>query len=170
MRSTRPAVHVAAWCTAILLAACAKSETKTADTTAMAATTSTSMGAVDANAMAEPITFAKVAGDWNLKSVPTTGTDTSATEVMLHATNTADGWTLTYKTGLKVPAHVRIEGDSIIETAGPYASVRRKGVQVNTTSVLRLRGDSLFGTTVAHYKTKGADSVLTLRMTGTRKP
>jgi hypothetical protein len=154
----------------MLLVACAKSETKAADTTAVASTTSTSMGAVDATPMAEPITFAKVAGDWNVRSVPTSGSDTSATELTLHATDNATGWTQTYKNGLKVPVQVSIAGDSIVHTAGPYTSVRRKNTRVTTNGVFRLHGDSLVGTTVAHYATKGADSVLTLRLTGTRKP
>lgn len=170
MRSNPPVVQVAALCGAMLFVACAKSETKTADTTAMAATTSTSMGAVDAEGMAEPMTFAKVAGEWNLRSVPTSGTDTSTTEVTLNATNSATGWTMTFKNGLKVPVQVTISGDSIIETTGPYKSVRRKNVQVTTNGVLRMKGDTLVGTTVAHYATKGADSVLTLRTMGTRKP
>ena len=43
-------------------------------------------------------------------------------------------------------------GDSIITDAGPYESVLRKGVQVNTRVVSRLRGDKLVGTTTAHYR------------------
>ena len=52
--------------------------------------------------------------------------------------------------------------------AGPYESVLRKGVQVKTTTVFRLQDGKLVGTTVAHYTTKGADSVRNLRAEGTR--
>jgi hypothetical protein len=52
----------------------------------------------------------------------------------------------------------------------PFESVLRKGVQVSTTSVLRKQGDKLVGITVAHYKTKGADSVTRLPTTLTRVP
>jgi hypothetical protein len=52
--------------------------------------------------------------------------------------------------------------------AGPYPSVRRKGVQVTTYSTARLQGGSLTGNTTAHYKVKSADSVLTLTTSGTR--
>jgi hypothetical protein len=43
-------------------------------------------------------------------------------------------------------------------------------VKVTTTSVYRLQGDKLVGTTVAHYQTKGADSVLHLQSMGTKGP
>jgi hypothetical protein len=52
--------------------------------------------------------------------------------------------------------------------AGPYPSVRRKGVQVTTDGVMRLQAGSLVGTNTAHYKVKTADSVLVLNTTGTK--
>jgi hypothetical protein len=55
-------------------------------------------------------------------------------------------------------------------TSEPYESVRRKGVQVTTTSAFRRQGDKLVGTTVAHYKSGGADSVLRLRTEATKAP
>jgi hypothetical protein len=67
-----------------------------------------------------------------------------------------------------MPVQVASSGDSIVLTAAPYASVRRKGVQVSTVGVLRLQNGDLVGPTTAHYKTKSADSVLTLNVTGTR--
>jgi hypothetical protein len=53
---------------------------------------------------------------------------------------------------------------------GPYESVRRKGVQVTTNTVFRLEGDSLVGISVARYATKGVDSVMRFRVTGSRAP
>ena len=69
-----------------------------------------------------------------------------------------------------MPAQITVSGDSVITETGPHASVRRKGVQVSTHAVFRKEGDKLVGTTTAHYKTKGADSVLVLRTEGTRAP
>jgi hypothetical protein len=63
-----------------------------------------------------------------------------------------------------------IEGDSIIADAGPFESVRRDGVMVNTRTVYRMEGDRLVGVTTAHYETSGPDSVLILNTEGTRAP
>ena len=87
----------------------------------------------------------------------------------LTAMATPVGWTLTFP-GRKTPqpVQVTVDGDSIIVAAGPYSSVRRKGVQVTTNGSLHLQNGGLVGTTTAHYKVKTADSVLTLNTTGTR--
>ena len=61
------------------------------------------------------------------------------------------------------------DGDSIVADASPYESVLQKGVKVTTHSVFRLQDGKLVGTTVAHYATKGADSVRNLRSEGTRE-
>jgi hypothetical protein len=65
---------------------------------------------------------------------------------------------------------VTTSGDSIMVESGPFESVRRDGVTVRTNSVFRLEVDRLAGTTVAHYETSEADSVLRLRVEGTRAP
>ena len=67
-----------------------------------------------------------------------------------------------------MPVQVSSGGDSIMISAAPYTSVRRKGVQVSTVGVLRMKNGDLVGPTTAHYKTKSADSVLVLNVTGTR--
>jgi hypothetical protein len=69
-----------------------------------------------------------------------------------------------------MPVKVSVDGDSIMISAGPYSSVRRKGVQVTTFGVARLQSGQLNGSTTAHYKVKGADSVLVLTTTGQRAP
>jgi hypothetical protein len=80
-------------------------------------------------------------------------------------------YTMTFASGQKVTGRiVSIAGDSIVVEAGPYPSVLRKGVQVRTTSTLRLQDGKLVGTTTARYSSKGADSVLIVRTEGTRKP
>ena len=172
MRPPRLAYHVAICCGVALLVGCAKKD-RTADTTAMAAggtTTAASAGAMAPPAAPAPIALSDVAGSWKVRATPTSGTDTSATEYTLTATGTTDGWKMTFANGLTVPVKVAAAGDSIITDAGPYKSVRRKGVNVTTHGSFRKVGDKLEGTTTAHYNTKGADSVLTLRSEGTRAP
>jgi hypothetical protein len=115
-----------------------------------------------------PVNLADVAGKWNMRAVPTTGTDTSATTYVLTTTNTTSGWTLTFPGRKPMPVQVTTAGDSIVLTAAPYASVRRKGVQVSTVGVLRLQNGDLVGPTTAHYNVKTGDSVLVLNVTGTR--
>ena len=94
--------------------------------------------------------------------------DTSATTYVLTAMAKTSGWSLTFPGRAPVAARVTVDGDSIMIAAGPYASVRRKGVQVTTNSVTRLQNGGLVGNTTAHYKVKSADSVLFLSTTGAR--
>jgi hypothetical protein len=161
-RTTRIAIY----CCAAVLAGCAKKESASVDSTsAMASSTTTSTTSTAAPA---PINLADVAGKWNMRSVPMSG-DTSATTYVLTATANTSGWTITFPgRATPVPVKVTVDGDSIMLAAGPYPSVRRKGVQVTTYGVSRLQGGSMVGSTTAHYKVKSADSVLVLNTTGTR--
>lgn len=164
---TRPALVC---CAFLVVAACAKKENAVADSSSMAASTTastTSMAPAPAPT-ATPINLADVAGKWNMRAVPTSGSDTSATTYVLTATNNASGWTITFPGRKPMPVQVTTAGDSIVLTAKPYSSVRRKGVQVSTTSVLRLQNGDLVGPTTGHYNVKTADSVLVLNVTGTR--
>lgn len=129
-------------------------EDQTADTVA-AAPTST-------------ISLSDVAGTWDMRSVPEAGADTTATIWQVQAS--ADGWTIYLPDRDPIEAAVTTSGDSIIVDMGPYESVRRDGVMVSTHSTFRLEGDRLVGTTVAHYETSDADSVLLLQVEGTRAP
>jgi hypothetical protein len=160
-RTTR----IAICCCAAALAGCAKKEAAIDTTSAMASSTTTS--ATTATVAPAPINLADVAGKWDMRSVPTTG-DTSATTFVLTATGNTSGWSLKFAGKAAVPARVTVDGDSIIMAAGPYSSVRRKGVQVTTNSVTRLQNGSLVGSTTAHYNVKTADSVLVLNTTGSR--
>jgi hypothetical protein len=160
-RTTR----IAICCCAAVLAGCAKKEAAVDTTSAMASSTTTSTAAT--TVAPAPINLADVAGKWDMRSVPTTG-DTSATTFVLTATATTAGWSLKFPGKAAVPARVTVDGDSIIMAAGPYSSVRRKGVQVTTNSVTRLQNGSLVGSTTARYKVKTADSVLVLNTTGSR--
>ena len=155
-RSTSLAVLL----TALVLAGCAKKDDTAVDTTS----TSSSTAATTATS---PINLADVAGRWNMTSVPAAG-DTTATKSVVVATGNTSGWTITFPGGKPIPMRIRVDGDSIISEAGPYASVRRKGVQVTTNGVWRLQGGNLVGATTAHYKVKTADSVLVLNSSATR--
>jgi hypothetical protein len=160
---------------AAIVAGCAKKESTPApDTvaasTATSSTTTATTTTTSAGTVGAPISLADVAGTWNVRAVPTSGTDTSATEYTLTATGQPTGWKIKFKNGPTVDAKVTVSGDSIITDAGPYKSVRRKGVEVTTHGSYRKQGDQLVGTTTAHYKTKGADSVLVLTTTGTKAP
>ena len=160
-RTTRIAII----CCAAVLAGCAKKDEAAVDTTAMSSSTTTTM---PEPAAVTPINLADVAGKWDVRAVPTSG-DTTPTTYVLTAMGTPAGWTLAFP-GRKaaVPVNVTVDGDSIIVAAGPYASVRRKGVQVSTNGSLHLQNGGLVGTTTAHYNVKTADSVLVLNTTGTR--
>ncbi|HEX6628930.1 MAG TPA: hypothetical protein VF105_13345 [Gemmatimonadaceae bacterium] len=159
--------HPALACCAIVIAACAKKENAAVDSSSVAASTtsSTTMSAPAAT----PINLADVAGKWNMRAVPATGADTTATTYVLTATNSPSGWTITFPGRKPQPVQISAEGDSIVITSPtPYASARRKGVQVTTNGVLRLQNGDLAGMTTAHYAVKTADSVLTLNVTGVR--
>jgi hypothetical protein len=158
-RSTR----IAICCTAAVLAGCAKKDNNAATDTSstMASTTSATTTAP------APINLADGAGKWNMRSVPATG-DTTPTTYVLTATSTTSGWTLTFPGRAPVAARVTVDGDSVMIDAGPYSSVRRKGVQVTTHTVSRLQGGNFVGSTTAHYKVKTADSVLVLNTSGMR--
>lgn len=159
-RTTR----IALCCCAAVLAGCAKKDDAAVDTSAMASSTAPTT----APAAPAPINLADVAGKWDVRSVPTSG-DTTSTTYVLTATGTSTGWSIAFP-GRKapVPLQVTTDADSIIMTAGPFSSVRRKGVQVKTNGTMRLQNGGLVGTTTAHYQVKTADSVLTLNTTGTR--
>ena len=153
-------------CAVAAAAACGKSDTPAVDTTtAAAAATPTPPAPPPPAALA----LGDLAGKWNLRAVPDSGDTTATTYVMTAAADSA-GWSLQFPNGQKAAVHPMVSGDSIVVHAGPYASVRRKGVQVTTDGVLRRQGDKLVGTTIAHYKTMKPDSVLHLHVEGTKAP
>ncbi len=155
-RSTSIAVCL---CAAVLTG-CAKKDDAAVDTTAVSSSTVTTAPA--------PINLADVAGKWNVRAVPATGTDTTPTNSVITATSNTSGWTITFAGRAPIPMRVTVDSDSIMTEAGQYPSVRRKGVQVKTNGVMRLQGGNLVGQTTAHFKVTTADSVLTLNTTGTR--
>ena len=151
-------------CCAFLIAACAKKENAAVDSSSVvASTTSSTTNTAPAN-----INLADVAGKWNMRSVPASGTDTTPTNYVLTATNSTTGWTITLPGRKPMAIQVVAEGDSVVTTSPEYASVRRKGVQVTTNGVLRLQNGDLVGQTKAHYRVKTADSVMLMYTSGTR--
>lgn len=116
-----------------------------------------------------PINMADVAGSWTVKTMAE-GTDSVLVTYSLKATATDTGWMITLPKRKPMALHVVVSGDSILTDVGPYESVLRKGVKVSTQGVIRLKDGKMVGTTVAHYATAKADSVVHLRTEGTKAP
>ena len=138
---------------ALLLSSCAvaddAADEQPADTAA-----ATSASAVDAT------------GTWNMRAVPTSGSDTTSTIFQIEVANGV--WTLKLPNREPIVANVTADADSFIVEAGPYESVRRAGVTVSTRSVYRINGDQVTGNTVATYQEGATTSELPLTVTGTR--
>jgi hypothetical protein len=115
------------------------------------------------------LTAADLAGTWNMRAVPFSG-DTTPTMSVLNATSDATGWTLAFPNRPPIETRVQFDGDSVMTESGPYESVRRRGVQVTTSGVYRLRDSVIEGTATARYSTRGVDSVMNFRVTGSRAP
>ncbi|MEO8194912.1 MAG: hypothetical protein ABI681_13760 [Gemmatimonadales bacterium] len=139
-----------------LVVGCSKKDAPPADTAAVVAAP---------EAPAPP----NVAGTWSVKVMPA-DKDTTLLTYVLVATNDKTGWQLTLPNRPTMePTILWMDNDSIVVHNGPYASVLRKNQQVTTHSNMHMEGDKLVGTTIAHYVTKGADSVVNLRNEGTRQ-
>lgn len=150
----------------VTLAACAKGDSA-ADSAG-----ATSAGAVDTAAAVAVSPVAAMRGRWNVRAVPESPTDTVPTNYVLDAGEDSTNWSITFANR---PGAVRLRviasgGDSVVTLSDEYDSVRRKGMRVTTTAVMRVQGDRLTGTTTARFKTTGPDSVLVLRSEGTRAP
>jgi hypothetical protein len=98
------------------------------------------------------------------------GSDSALVTYTMTLTGTTDGWTINFPGRDPMPMTAMVSGDSVMTTVAPYESMLRKGVQVSTSSVVRLVDGKLVGTTIARYATSAADSVVRLRMEGTRNP
>lgn len=151
-------------CCAAMLGGCSGSGTKTADTAKGEVIPSATSGTT--------LSLAAVAGRWNVRAVPETG-DTTTKTFVLNATADSTGWTIIYAPN-REPLPVRViavAGDSLVIETGPYQSGRRPGMQAMSHDVYRMIGDRLVGYGVGRYVTRtGPDSVLRLRLEGTRAP
>jgi hypothetical protein len=150
-------------CAAVLTACAPKDSEPPKDETADA-------GAA-APAAPAAIALSDVAGTWKIAVMPESGDTTYFTFDMV-ATDTRDGWSFNFANRDPIPLRVvAVDGDSIVSEAGPFASNLRKGATVTLSrTVNRIQDGKLVGTTTAHYDTKSADSVITLRFEGTRAP
>ena len=96
--------------------------------------------------------------------------DTTIIMYVLEATNTNKGWKMTLPN--RDPMDVRVlhmDADSIVTENGPYSSALQKGVTVRTHSNVRMEGDKIVGRTIAHYETRGPDSLRVFRSEGVRQ-
>jgi len=116
-----------------------------------------------------PINLADVAGNWTVTVTPI-ASDSVLVTYTLHATAADTGWTVTFPGRKPMAVQITTMGDSIMTTMATFQSVLRKQTKVSTTGVVHLVNGQLVGTTTAHYTTTKADSVVTLRMNGTKAP
>jgi hypothetical protein len=144
-------------CAAVLVG-CKKAQTNSVDSVALTPS---------AAPAPKPIALTDVAGKWNVTEKNEAG-DSVLTRYVLTATPSGTGWTIKFPKRKAIPARVVASGDSLIIDAGPYESELRKGVRVSTHCVERLSYGKLVGTSVAHFRTKHADSLRTIRSEGTR--
>jgi hypothetical protein len=115
------------------------------------------------------INLASIAGTWKFKVMGATN-DSVLTTYTLVVTTDSTGWIMTLPNRKPMTMHVAIFADSVMPRSPQYQSVLRKGLKVNTTSVMRVSGDKLVGNSVAHYAISTPDSVLELRSVGTKVP
>jgi hypothetical protein len=113
------------------------------------------------------VTLADFAGTWNMRALTETG-DSVVIEYQMTASTDPAGWTIVFPDREPIPMTVTLDGDSIMGHAGPYPSALRADVNVTTDVVTRLVGGQLQGTVVARYQTTSPDSVVRLRIEGTR--
>jgi hypothetical protein len=119
--------------------------------------------------MRAPIDLASIAGKWNFKVMGETNDSVLTTYTLVATTDTA-GWVMTLPKRKPLTLHVAISGDSVMLRSPEYQSVLRRGLKVNTTSVLRVSGEKLVGNSVAHYAIATHDSVLEFRSVGMKAP
>ena len=151
----RPALLLAA----LALLGCPSSDQSVADS------------AADESA-SETTALAGMAGTWNMNTMPEQGDSVLLTYVV-NATSDTTGWTITFPGREPMPVRIlAVDADSVVLEVGPYESMLRPNVQVVTQSVSRVQGDRMVGTAVARYSgaSVGADSVVRLRLEGTRAP
>src|SRR6478672_2091093 len=161
--------RVAITCSAALvLFGCAKNDQAAKDSTAAAS--AMAPAPAPAPPPAPALSLSDVAGKWEMRSTPESGKDTHPTNYVLTATADTTGWMITFPSGVKVPLHVSVSGDSVIDKTGTFPSQRRKGVKVMTEGSMKMEGGKLVGMTTAHYMKAGPDSVLRLRVEGTKMP
>ena len=116
------------------------------------------------------LSLESVAGTWNVRVMAMDKDSTLTTNVLTASADPA-GWSMVQASGNKVVLrNVTVAGDSITVEASGFKSGVVKGVTVKDLhTTYRLQDGKLVGTTTAHYDTKGADSVRTFRLEGTKQ-
>jgi len=150
---------------AFVVASCAKTDQAAKDSAAAA-----QPAAAPAATPAAAPTLASFAGKWQVTATPVGGKDTSVTKYTMTATSDTTGWSIQFPSGTSTPLQVSLSGDSVMVKTGTFASQRRKNMKVWTNGALRLQDGKLVGSTTAHYSVAGPDSVLQLRVDGTKMP
>lgn len=150
-------------CCAVVLGACAGPREQVADTV--------KGEVIPAATPAPTLSLADVAGRWKVNAVPEVG-EPKVTTLVLTATADTAGWVIAYPPNPKpIPGRVvAVKGDSIVIEWGPYLSARRAGMRAMSHDVYRLSGGHLVGYSTSHYVGAPADSVILLRLDGTRVP
>ena len=153
---------IAIVCCAVTIVGCSKRAPKV---------TETAKGEVaPAAPVANALTVADVVGRWNVSATPEWNSSV-ITHLVLNATADPARWTITYPPNPKpLPVHVMFGGDSLVLDWGPYSSARRAGMKAVSHDVYRLRDGKLVGSSASHYLGTLADSVMRLRLEGTRAP
>jgi hypothetical protein len=153
------------FCSLAILAGCSKPDNRDAATAG--ADTGMSVGAETATS--PTISLSDLAGKWKTRATNESGAVVGEADLL--ATADSSGWTLTFPKQKPIPVRViAVAGDSIVTEAGPYASTMRKGAQIRTRAVNRLQDGKLIATLEARYTIGGRDSVVHLRVEGTREP
>jgi hypothetical protein len=151
-------------CCIAILSGCSNGDKRTADH----AGSETGMSDSSAITHSPTVSLQDFAGRWNTRSTDERGNVIG--EAVLSATADSSGWTLTFPKQKPIPMRViAVGGDSVITEAGPYSSSRLKGAQIRTRAVNRIQDGKLVASLEAHYTLAGRDSVLHLRVEGTRQ-
>lgn len=151
MRSSLAAV------VALLAVACSGAD-QAADTTAAAPAAAPPPPAA--------VNIADLKGTWSAVTMPM-DRDTVVASTEMTFTGTNEGNSMVLNTGTKTNVTiVSVAGDSVVSTAGPFASAVRRGRQATIHTIMHFKGDSLSG--VIHAKYNNGDTA-TFRMKGARK-
>ena len=158
----RPAILC---CLTAMLAGCSRADNR--DVASSGADTGMSAGAEPATT--PTISLSDFAGKWKTRATDEKGTLMGEADLLATADTT--GWTLTFPKQKPIPVRVvAVGGDSVVTEAGPYPSTRVKGAQITSRAVNRLQGGKLVAALEARTTVGGRDSVLQLRVEGTREP
>ncbi len=141
---------------ALIVAGCSKEEAAPVDTAAMVAPASS-------------MSLESLSGVWNVSVMPE-GRDTTVTTYVLNTTDTA-AWMFAFPNRPPIAMRVTgMSGDSVMTETGPFESSITPGLQVKTTtSTVWMQDGNIAGRTRVSYDRTGPDSVVNLRLSGTRQ-